>query len=383
VRHSSAYPPCSRVGGQRVRDVGPQTGHKHGPMQVSGDHLGPIPSQVDHPAATRWCGSQADNAGSIPVTRSLSGAGALVGTLAASRGRSTQTRGQTRDVTGATGPSEPRSLTWTVGRSRPVRSASSSTIDGREVSWPTKLKSVPSGSTCPRMRSPTFGGASPPRGGHPLHPREVTACGRFAADHDARLARLGHRIARRHRTAHRPDRARRTRRGRIRPRGALRARLPASRPSRPRSAADDRLRAPGFTRRTGGVDARPRHGQLLQDLRRLPRRPADGQPHPGQDRRQHHAVLVDGHWGLCGPGVLGGRTGPSPCGRPGSPGGLDAGRLHDVPGRGLPCPRSWVEAVYPKLTYFNEVDRGGHFAAWEEPELFSTEVRAAFKSVRN
>ena len=37
----------------------------------------------------------------------------------------------------------------------------------------------------------------------------------------------------------------------------------------------------------------------------------------------------------------------------------------------------------PGLTYFNEVDRGGHFAAWEEPELFSTEVRAAFKSVRS
>jgi pimeloyl-ACP methyl ester carboxylesterase len=45
-------------------------------------------------------------------------------------------------------------------------------------------------------------------------------------------------------------------------------------------------------------------------------------------------------------------------------------------------PRSWVEAVYPGLAYFNEADRGGHFAAWEEPELFSTEVRAAFSSVR-
>ena len=53
------------------------------------------------------------------------------------------------------------------------------------------------------------------------------------------------------------------------------------------------------------------------------------------------------------------------------------------PGEVFRAPRSWVEAVYPKLTYFNEVDRGGHFAAWEEPELFSTEVRAAFKSVRN
>ena len=45
-------------------------------------------------------------------------------------------------------------------------------------------------------------------------------------------------------------------------------------------------------------------------------------------------------------------------------------------------PRSWVEAVYPDLAYFNEVDRGGHFAAWEEPELFSTEMRAAFRSLR-
>ena len=46
------------------------------------------------------------------------------------------------------------------------------------------------------------------------------------------------------------------------------------------------------------------------------------------------------------------------------------------------APRSWVEVAYPDLAYFNEVDRGGHFAAWEEPELFSTEVRAAFSSMR-
>ena len=44
--------------------------------------------------------------------------------------------------------------------------------------------------------------------------------------------------------------------------------------------------------------------------------------------------------------------------------------------------RSWAERSYPNLTYFNEVDRGGHFAAWEEPELFSEEMRAAFSSVR-
>jgi pimeloyl-ACP methyl ester carboxylesterase len=46
------------------------------------------------------------------------------------------------------------------------------------------------------------------------------------------------------------------------------------------------------------------------------------------------------------------------------------------------APRSWAERAYPKLIYFNEVDKGGHFAAWEQPELFSTEVRAAFRSLR-
>jgi pimeloyl-ACP methyl ester carboxylesterase len=52
------------------------------------------------------------------------------------------------------------------------------------------------------------------------------------------------------------------------------------------------------------------------------------------------------------------------------------------PGEIWAAPRSWVEAVYPGLAYFNEVDRGGHFAAWEEPQLFSTELRAAFNSLR-
>ena len=52
------------------------------------------------------------------------------------------------------------------------------------------------------------------------------------------------------------------------------------------------------------------------------------------------------------------------------------------PGEIWASPRSWVEAVYPGLAYFNEADRGGHFAAWEEPQLFSEEVRAAFRSLR-
>jgi pimeloyl-ACP methyl ester carboxylesterase len=52
------------------------------------------------------------------------------------------------------------------------------------------------------------------------------------------------------------------------------------------------------------------------------------------------------------------------------------------PGEIWRTPRSWVEASYPNVVYFNEVDKGGHFAAWEEPELFGTEMRAAFRSVR-
>jgi pimeloyl-ACP methyl ester carboxylesterase len=53
------------------------------------------------------------------------------------------------------------------------------------------------------------------------------------------------------------------------------------------------------------------------------------------------------------------------------------------PGEIWKTPRSWVEKAYPNVIYFNEVDKGGHFAAWEEPELFSTEIRAAFRSLRD
>jgi len=52
------------------------------------------------------------------------------------------------------------------------------------------------------------------------------------------------------------------------------------------------------------------------------------------------------------------------------------------PGEIFQAPRSWVEKAYPTLTYFNEVDKGGHFAAWEEPELFASEVRATFRPLR-
>ncbi len=52
------------------------------------------------------------------------------------------------------------------------------------------------------------------------------------------------------------------------------------------------------------------------------------------------------------------------------------------PGEIWRSPRSWVEASYPNVMYFNEVDKGGHFAAWEEPELFAAELREAFTPLR-
>jgi len=52
------------------------------------------------------------------------------------------------------------------------------------------------------------------------------------------------------------------------------------------------------------------------------------------------------------------------------------------PGEIFRAPRSWVQKAYPTLAYFYEADRGGHFAAWEEPELFATGIRAAFKPLR-
>ncbi|HSS81974.1 MAG TPA: epoxide hydrolase [Gaiellaceae bacterium] len=52
------------------------------------------------------------------------------------------------------------------------------------------------------------------------------------------------------------------------------------------------------------------------------------------------------------------------------------------PGEIWRTPRSWVDASYPNVVYFNEVDKGGHFAAWEEPEIFANELRAAFTTLR-
>jgi pimeloyl-ACP methyl ester carboxylesterase len=46
------------------------------------------------------------------------------------------------------------------------------------------------------------------------------------------------------------------------------------------------------------------------------------------------------------------------------------------------APRSWTEQAYPNLIHYNELDRGGHFAAWEQPELYVSELRAGLRSLR-
>ena len=103
--------------------------------------------------------------------------------------------------------------------------------------------------------------------------------------------------------------------------------------------------------------------------RALRRRRARGPSHPGEHRRQHHAVLADRHRSVGGPVVLGGRTGAAAALRAASL--LRRSRFPSAsrrsPARSGPLRAGWVEAVYPGLAYFNEVDRGGHFAAWEEP----------------
>jgi pimeloyl-ACP methyl ester carboxylesterase len=76
-----------------------------------------------------------------------------------------------------------------------------------------------------------------------------------------------------------------------------------------------------------------------------------------------------------------GRFGAQAASNPPPPVKLPVG-FTTFPGEIWQSPRSWVEAGYPNVTYFNKAERGGHFAAWEEPELFAAEVRAAFRSLR-
>ena len=139
------------------------------------------------------------------------------------------------------------------------------------------------------------------------------------------------------------------------------------------------------------VDDRSQGVQLatIQELARyykISRAFTGGQPSGGLTR-DHILDNITLYW-LTGTGASAarsywenGRAQTLAAGQPPPPVKLPVG-FTTFPGEIFRAPRSWVEASYPTLTYFNEADKGGHFAAWEEPELFSEEVRAAFRSLR-
>ena len=112
-----------------------------------------------------------------------------------------------------------------------------------------------------------------------------------------------------------------------------------------------------------------------------------GQPSGGLTR-DHILDNITVYW-LTGTGASAARSywesrtspGPLAGGQPPPPVSIPVG-FTTFPGEIFRAPRSWVELGYPTLTYFHEAARGGHFAAWEEPELFTTEIRAAFKPLR-
>ena len=111
-----------------------------------------------------------------------------------------------------------------------------------------------------------------------------------------------------------------------------------------------------------------------------------GQP-SGNLTREHIVDNITLYW-LTGTGASAARSyweegqeNARAAGQPPTPVSIPVG-FTTFPGEIWRTPRSWVEKAYPNVIYFNEVDKGGHFAAWEEPELFATEIRAAFKSLR-
>jgi pimeloyl-ACP methyl ester carboxylesterase len=112
----------------------------------------------------------------------------------------------------------------------------------------------------------------------------------------------------------------------------------------------------------------------------------DGQP-TGNLTREHIVDNITLYW-LTGTGATAarsywenGRAQALAAGQAPPPASVPVG-FTTFPDEIFAAPRSWAEFVYPDLAYFNEVDKGGHFAAWEEPDLFASELRAAFRSLR-
>ena len=135
-------------------------------------------------------------------------------------------------------------------------------------------------------------------------------------------------------------------------------------------AANAGLRAGRFAGGTAGVDRREVLG--VDGLRRQPRKRAQ----PGRAARQRDGVLGDRHRGVLGALVLGELPGLGGGTRVELPTGVAA-----FPGELLSAPRSWCEPVY-NITHWTDMPRGGHFAAFEQPELFVEDLRAFFATVR-
>ena len=126
---------------------------------------------------------------------------------------------------------------------------------------------------------------------------------------------------------------------------------------------------------------------LFRSYEKISRAFVDGQPSGGLTR-DHILDNVTVYW-LTGTGASaarsyweGGRAASHAAGEAPPQVKLPVG-FTTFPGEIFRAPRSWVEKAYPTLTYFNEAGKGGHFAAWEEPELFATEIRAAFRPLRD
>ena len=142
------------------------------------------------------------------------------------------------------------------------------------------------------------------------------------------------------------------------------------------TAPTDAVRNCGFPHRAGRLDAGPRRASLA-----LIARVFDGQAEgltrdDVLDNITH--LLVDEHGDFCGPSL---------CGKLevvffGAKGVSLPVAVSVFPDELYQVPRSWAEKAYPNLIHYNKLDKGGHFAAWEQPELFCEEVRTGLRSLR-
>ena len=149
-------------------------------------------------------------------------------------------------------------------------------------------------------------------------------------------------------------------------------------------ASADALRTRRFACRPRGLADRPRRrrrpagGDGPRGDAHADQGTAPGAADAGRRARQHHPLLADEHRDLLRPAATG-----TTSRRTSRPKKFSIPAAFTVfPGEIYQPSRRWAERGYSNLSYFNEVDKGGHFAAWEQPQLFSEEVRAGFRSLR-